>query len=536
MPLSPKDPGLASPASRHSTAAAPRQVDGLERGAPGLSASGPSDSSVDLAPARPARQRTDDDLQLAQDLLRSRRVRGSSTVSLAALVVCMISLPFCVFVGVQFHSPLGPALVGLTLAAAAYEGLMLLLFRRDRHRPWLDWVNVSLEVSVVSGVVLLDAHFIGPAYAFTSAPLLLYGPVILLSALRLSRTLTIYAGVLAGVQLLCIFAALAHKLDPVAVRVVPSLTLANIVQRACYLGLSGLMASWLCATFNAVLREFIETMRKELRTRHTLGRHVSRAVARHLLDHSQDGGEHRHLSVLFCDIRDFTAFAESRDPRDVLNFLNQFFPLANRIVEQHGGVINKFLGDGFMALFGATAVVDQREHAQQAAQAALALVGGLDELRRTWSWPELRIGVGINSGVAVVGIVGSADRVEFSAIGDTVNLASRIESLCKSYGVELLVSGSTARLLGSEAQTRRLGETAVKGRRAPAEVHELLGLSPSSAPAQPEPLEAPVTQRDRGATAEPAPDGKRSARRSFSSPEAVKPKPARISQPPPVIA
>ena len=479
-------------------------------------ADGPSDSQLGLAPALLSQRRAEEDKRLAQDLLRSRRMRGSYTVSLAAMLVCVISLPFCLYVGMRFQSRLGIALVGLTMAAAAYEGLMLVLFRCGSHRPWLDWVNVSLEVSVVSGVVLLDAHYLGPAYAFTSAPMLLYGPVILLSALRLSRTLTIYAGVLAGLQLLCSYAAYAPLLDPAAVRLVPSLTTANIVQRACYLGLSGLLAAWLCTTFNAVLREFIEMVRKELRTRTTLGRHVSREVARHLLDHSQDGGEQRHLSVLFCDVRDFTAFSESLDPREVLHFLNQLFPLANRIVEQHGGVINKFLGDGFLALFGATAVVPQVEHARQAAQTALALVNGLGELRRTWSWPELRIGVGIHSGVAVVGTVGSIDRVEFTAIGDTVNLASRIESLCKTYGVELLVSGSTAQLLSGEALTRRLGETPVKGRRAPAEVHELLGLLPRDAAAE----------SDRASTAGPPRRAKVDAADCVPTPA------VRISQPP----
>ncbi len=342
-------------------------------------------------------------------------------------------------------------------------------------------MNVTLEVTVVSGVVLLDARFLGPAYAFTSAPLLVYGPVILLSALRLSRTLTMYAGLLAGLQLMCAYVAYAPLLDPQVVRLVPSLTTANMVQRASYLGFSGLLASWLCSTFVVAIKEFIEMVRRELRTRNTLGRHVSREVARHLLAHSQDGGQQRHLSVLFCDVRSFTTFSESLDPADVLHFLNQFFPLANRIVEEHGGVINKFLGDGFMALFGATNSVPQRQHARCAAQTALALVNGLDELRRAWKWPELRIGVGVHSGVAVVGLVGSIERVEFTAIGDTVNLASRIESMCKTYDVQLLVSGNTARLLSGEALTRRLGETPVRGRRAPAEVYELLGLEPAPA-------------------------------------------------------
>ena len=488
MPVSPAAPKLTPPefAPPSSSAETPR-IDGPEASAQSSSSeSSPasrsqSDSAMSLGSALLSGRRAEEDHRLAHGLLRSRRVRGSYTVSLAALLVCLMSLPFCLYVGIHFQTDHGLALIGLTMAAATYEGVMLLLFRSGRHRPWLDWVNVTLEVTVVSGVVLLDARFLGPAYAFTSAPLLLYGPVILLSALRLSRTLTMYAGVLAGVQLLLAFAAYAPLLDPQVVRLVPSLTMANMVQRASYLGSSGLLASWLCSTFITALKEFIEMVRKEVRTRNTLGRHVSREVARHLLDHSQDGGQQRHLSVMFCDVRSFTTFSESLDPRDVLHFLNQFFPLANRIVEAHGGVINKFLGDGFMALFGATSAVPQREHARCAAQTALALVSGLDDLRRTWNWPELRIGVGIHSGVAVVGLVGSAERVEFTAIGDTVNLASRIESLCKTYDVQLLVSDHTVRLLSGEALTRRLGEAPVRGRRAPAEVYELLGLEPATA-------------------------------------------------------
>jgi adenylate cyclase len=419
-----------------------------------------------------------EDARIAQELVRTRRIRGSYIVSLAAMLVCLLSLPFCIYVGLRFNHQLGIALTGVSLAVASYEALMLLLFRRQRHRPFLDWINVSLEVSIVSAVVALDAHFVGPAYAFTSAPMLLYAPVILLSALRLSRTLTLYAGTLAAVELLAIYLRFQDRLDQTVLALVPSLTLANFVQRSCYLLVTGLLAAWLCATFNNVIKDLVETVRKEVRARNTLGRHVSREVARHLLDHSQDGGDKRSVSVMFCDLRDFTSFSETLDPRDVLNFLNQYFALANRIIEQHGGVINKFMGDGIMALFGATSFMPQREHARRAAQAALALSAAIVELRQSWNWSDLRIGIGIHTGLAVVGIVGSADRVEFTAIGDTVNLASRIESLCKSYGVPLLLSGPTAALL-EESQCRRLGEAIVKGRKAPIEIFELLPSGPA---------------------------------------------------------
>ncbi len=172
MPLTPSALDLAL--NRCASAESATGPPGPDLGPLAAVAAGPSDSQLGLSPAQLNRRRTEEDKRLAQDLLRSRRVRGSYTVSLAALLVCLISLPFCLYVGLRFQSRLGLSLIGLTMAAAAYEGVMLILLRCGRHRPWLDWVNVSLEVSVVSGAVLLDAHYLGPAYAFTSAPLLLY--------------------------------------------------------------------------------------------------------------------------------------------------------------------------------------------------------------------------------------------------------------------------------------------------------------------------------------------------------------------------
>lgn len=424
----------------------------------------------------------DADRRLAKGLLRERRARGSFYVSLAGTLVCLLSVPFCLYVGLRFRLELGAALLVLVIGAALYEGVMMLLLRAGHHRRWLDWLNASLEVTVVTGVVLLDAYFVGPGYAFSSAPLLLYGPAILLSALRLSRTLTIYAGGLAGLQLICVFLWFRGELDPLTVRMVPALTLPNFIQRAVYLLVSGVLASLVCTTFVEVLHDLFDTLRKELRARHTLGRHVSREVARHLLDSSQDGGDKRVLTVMFCDLRDFTGFSESLDPREVLVFLNHYFALANRVVERHGGVINKFMGDGILALFGATRPLPASEHARRAAAAALDIVAGLDELRRRWSRPDLRIGIAVHTGEAVVGLVGSADRVEFTAIGDTVNVTSRLESLCKQHGVSILVSGPTAELLGTTAKTRPLGETPVRGRKATIAVFELQDLEKLPAP------------------------------------------------------
>lgn len=463
----------------------------------------PAAPPASTAPATaPAPPRADalfpDDRRVARELVQARRILGSLTVAKGGLLVCALSLPFCVFVGVRFNPRLGLTLGLLLTLLGVYESGMLWLLQRGHHRPWLDWLNATVEVSTVSAVVLLDAQFIGAAYALTSAPMLCYGISILLSALRMSRTLPIYAGALAALEMFGVYLLLRARIEPRLALEVPSLLFANFVQRALYLLVSGLLASWVCASVIRVLADLVEMVRKEMKVRNTLGRHVSREVAKHLLSTSSESefGRKRELTVMFCDLRDFTSFAETLDPSQVVQFLNHYFTLANRIIEAHGGLINKFIGDGIMALFGATTEQPAPIHAHLAAQAAVALERGMDELRVAWKLPGLRIGIGLHTGVAVVGIVGSADRMEFTAIGDTVNLASRIESLCKQHGCTILASGSTVACLSQNAQTRRIGETQVKGRRASTEVFAVESvvesivpnLSPSLAPQRPGPV------------------------------------------------
>ena len=158
-------------------------------------------------------------------------------------------------------------------------------------------------------------------------------------------------------------------------------------------------------------------------------------------------------------------------------FLNDYFDIAERIIEAQHGVINKFLGDGLMALFGAPERLE--DHAQRGARVALALVAGLDDLRKRWSLPELRIGVGLHCGPTLVGTVGSQRRMEYTAIGDAVNVASRIEGLNPVYRTTILMSRELRDRLGETAEVRRVDEARIKGREEAVEVFELLAIAPS---------------------------------------------------------
>jgi adenylate cyclase len=210
------------------------------------------------------------------------------------------------------------------------------------------------------------------------------------------------------------------------------------------------------------------------------GRFVSRDVAAAVLDGRVPlEGERREVSILFQDIRGFTALSEKLDPATLLRMLNQFFTQVVAAVESEGGVVKQFTGDGVMALFGAPQA--RADHAERAVRAALNIVTRLASLNvhlGEQGLPPLSIGVGIHVGDVVAGLIGPDQRVEYGVVGESVNLASRVESLTKEVGAVILVSRDIAARLGPTFRLGRTDELPVKGRRQPVQVVEI--LPPSS--------------------------------------------------------
>ena len=171
------------------------------------------------------------------------------------------------------------------------------------------------------------------------------------------------------------------------------------------------------------------------------------------------------MTVLFLDLRGFTARAARADAKTVVNFLNRFLQVMVEIVEtEYGGMVNKFLGDGFMAIFGAGS--EATTHADDAIAAGCSMLRRLEvfnaDLIRAKEEP-LGIGIGINTGPAIVGSIGSSERMEFTVIGNTVNMASRIEGLNKALGTSLLLSKATKERLSRPIRLRALPPQQLKG-------------------------------------------------------------------------
>ncbi|MFA9462062.1 CHASE2 domain-containing protein [Thiohalorhabdus sp. Cl-TMA] len=187
------------------------------------------------------------------------------------------------------------------------------------------------------------------------------------------------------------------------------------------------------------------------------------------------GGETRELSVLFADLRGFTSLSEGMDPQELIGRLNDLFTPVTEAVQEQGGFVDKFIGDAVMALFNAP--VDLADHPRAACRSALAMAAVLEAINRRGSAApggELDMGIGVHTGSAVVGNVGSRQRFNYTALGDSVNVAARLEGLNKVYGTRILISGAVQSCLDDAFTTRYLETVQVKGRQTTVAVHELL--------------------------------------------------------------
>jgi adenylate cyclase len=228
-----------------------------------------------------------------------------------------------------------------------------------------------------------------------------------------------------------------------------------------------------------VLRYFTEE-REKRRIRGMFQKYVSPDVVDRLIQDPTKlrlGGERRELSVLFSDIRGFTSISEKLTPEGLLSQLNQYLTTMTAIVLKNGGMLDKYVGDAIMAVFGAP--LELQNHAFVACKTALEMMEELRFLQEAWqgeSKAVLDIGIGINTGEMVIGNVGSPKRMDYTVIGDNVNLASRLEGVNREFGTHIIISESTYDMAKEYVTVRGLGEIKVKGRERQVAIYELVGM------------------------------------------------------------
>jgi adenylate cyclase len=252
------------------------------------------------------------------------------------------------------------------------------------------------------------------------------------------------------------------------------------------------MASLLLAYGVALVDRVVFEQAEQRRVREAMARYLSPSVSRWVLADPRRlrlGGELREMTVLFSDLRNFTTHAHALPPETLVGLLNDHMTEMTAIVFRHDGVLAHYAGDGLEAFWNAP--MAQPDHARRACETALAMIAALGPLRHEFAahgWGHLDMGIGVNTGTMIVGNLGSRDRLAYTAVGDAVNVASRIEGLSKEYGVHIVLGEATRQAAGDAFEYRFLDLVAVKGRAEPLQVYELVGRAGDVASARREVL------------------------------------------------
>lgn len=308
---------------------------------------------------------------------------------------------------------------------------------------WWWYTSAANEVLVPTiAMYLIGLEMPNPLDVLHTPISSLYFAFIIMSVLRLRGTHSLFVGTLSTLSYLAVYIALLFNVE--GLRVFNTLLHEPVlhIQSAIFIFVAGLLSAFVARQLRT---HFESTMRAQEERGEVLkifGRQTSPAVVEQLIQKKGEPDSKRlHVSVMFVDVRGFTSYAESREPETVVAYLNSLFSFMIDAVHEHGGMVHQLLGDGFMAVFGAP--LEDSTHAKGAVQAGLDILSTLGQKQQDGEIPATRIGIGIHSGQALVGMVGSNIHREYKITGDVVNVAARLEELNKTLQTCMLVSAST---------------------------------------------------------------------------------------------
>jgi adenylate cyclase len=373
-----------------------------------------------------------------------------------------------------------PLAVGISLYLAYEVGAYLWLKklqRADRIPPTaFRYANALVEISLPTASLISGTLIMGMLPSLLGPVPFVYFPFIFLTALNLDSVLCVFAGAVAGAEFLviCSIVTRGPAVSPADAGIVSMLTSPHqYVIKSLLLAVSGLIAGFIAHQLRQQLTRAIATLQERDRAISIFGQHVSTEVAELLLKQPLDlTPQEGDVCVMFLDIRDFSRLANDRSPSEVMSYLNALFGFMIPAINEHHGIVNKFLGDGFMAVFGAPIYDDQQCH--HAVSAAIKILGHVEKLNAEGRIPPTRLGIGLHIGRVMTGNVGGTDRKEYTIIGDAVNLASRIEQATKQLGGQLLVSQAVETLIaGAGYAGQDMGLIELRGQAQPVRLFKL---------------------------------------------------------------
>jgi adenylate cyclase len=413
---------------------------------------------------------------LMREVMREELVRVRALIIVALIIMFTVAVVHILFPDVVervWRNGVNPnwvyvILTGFVLFELVVHRTIRYNLKLDRDLPvYRRYIGVLIETSVPTLLLSLQIESMGPVRALGFAMPLVYFIFIILSTLRLDFWLSTFTGFVAAVELF----AMAMHYKPL-VNPAPEPEIYYHLSRSMIVFTCGVLAGTVGLQLRRGFAASIRAATARDRVTNLFGQHVSpQVVERLLLEGAGADSDIKRVAVMFVDFRSFTAASRSRSPQEVVDRLDGAFAILVEILDRHGGIVNKFLGDGFLALFGAP--FDAEDPAHRAVAAGREMLAAMERINTDSDWP-LRIGIGIHFGEVVAGNIGSPRRKEYTVIGDTVNFASRIEALNKEFNSQFLISAAVRDALGEDCTDAvSLGEVPIRGYDRPMKVWQL---------------------------------------------------------------
>ncbi|MBI3395058.1 MAG: adenylate/guanylate cyclase domain-containing protein [Spirochaetia bacterium] len=373
----------------------------------------------------------------------------------------------------------------LAVISFSYAAAMLFLTRAERYRPFMKYVSSGLDVVVLTAAL----YAFGSFRTFKTEAFLIYFLWIALAAMRFSVKLTLFTGGLSVLAYSFVIAAAIFQETIVTGSITEHFTSSRVSPLNLGLRLAFLTASFSVAAYVARLYRGLVTQsvtseleaersaREKEVVRETLSRYVSPLVADKILAEGRSlTSERKAATILFCDIRGFTRVSETMEPEEVVSFLNDYLERMVDVIFEHGGTLDKFVGDEIMAVYGVP--VSSGRDEEMAVLSALKMkmvLADMNKRREAQGKDPVRFGIGIHTGDVVAGNIGSEKRMEFTVIGHAVNVARRVEALNKFLETDLLLTESTYERVQGLVEVEKQKLVRVKGIEEPIQTFRVVG-------------------------------------------------------------
>ena len=414
-----------------------------------------------------------------------------SVISLSSVIGWNISyfieIPFVLYARAQFGIYIRAILIS-SWAFALFSGMTA-------------WTLSYLAIEILNRTILLpkvfpEGHISRNGFSFRPSfkhlmlfcyiVSSLFPVVILLSSyisVQINNGLELHSGVIIVSVLLMIIAfVITISLSKLILNPLKNLTEASKrIQNGDYKSRVGIVTSDELGELADSFNDMADSLAEKEFMRDTFGKIVDPEVRDYLMSGAGKaslgealGGETREVTVLFCDIRSFTSMSEKMAAAEVVSLLNRYFTALGQCITAHHGIINKYIGDAIMAIFGAP--VASQNSAEDAFAAALDMKKALEKVNKEFAedgLPQLRFGIGIHTGPVFAGTIGAENRMEYTVIGDTVNTASRLESLCKTYTTDLLLSEAAVEKLGNGGKLTFVADAQIRGKSEPMKIYTM---------------------------------------------------------------